>query len=495
MKLRSLVLLVLALVCAPAMAQVNQGTSPLTVPKGGTGLSAASATSLPLFSSGSTTGPLNFRAIVGADLPNPSTTTLGAVFSAPVSSNSVLSGIGNDGQPTFATTTGTGDVVRRTSPTIDTPTITSPAVTGTLTVTGANAKLFAAGRLGATTPAFQVNSLAANQITGIVVTGQASGNGVNLSAIGETNVPLAIDAAGASGINIGGTSTGPISLFRNTFINHDSNPTLTLGSLGGSLAHLTTPGTAGMALTTNTSTDQVNIVHTASANRQITLTGSNGGNPTISTTAGNLAVTPAVVGASSIDGTMAATTVKCNTTAGTAISTDCTAAQVRTLTEQGSTLLAVLTASSSANLSDTTHITSAFDDYMITFNNVVPATNSVGFNCLIHSGGSFPATTYLNASGGVTTAIDVVSSTTAIVNTAGLGVNGTMYLRNVNSTSVNKFMDGRTYAAVAGPAITVSNPAGYWNGGQGAVDGIQCQFTSGNIATGNIKLYGLRSAL
>ncbi len=236
-------------------------------------------------------------------------------------------------------------------------------------------------------------------------------------------------------------------------------------------------------------------MNTATATRQVTLTGSNGGNPTIATTAGSLAITPAVVGAASIDGTMAATSIKCNTTGGVAQSTDCTVAQVRTLTEQGTVLLAVLTASSSASLSDTTHITSSYDDYMITFNNLVPATNSVGFNCLIHSGGSFPATTYVNGAGGATTFIDVTSAAATVVNTAGLGVSGTMYLRNVNSTSVNKFMDGRTYSATAGPSITAHNPVGYWGGGQGAVDGLQCQFTSGNIASGNIKITGLRPAL
>jgi len=40
---------------------------------------------------------------------------------------------------------------------------------------------------------------------------------------------------------------------------------------------------------------QFQILHTASATRSITVTGSNGGNPTISTTAGSLAITPAVV--------------------------------------------------------------------------------------------------------------------------------------------------------------------------------------------------------
>ena len=54
---------------------------------------------------------------------------------------------------------------------------------------------------------------------------------------------------------------------------------------------------SAVSLDTNTGTKQVEISHTASATRYITLTGSNGGNPTISTSAGNLAITPALVGA------------------------------------------------------------------------------------------------------------------------------------------------------------------------------------------------------
>jgi hypothetical protein len=44
---------------------------------------------------------------------------------------------------------------------------------------------------------------------------------------------------------------------------------------------------------------QLQILHTASATRNITVTGSNGGNPTISTTAGDLAITPNVAVAGS----------------------------------------------------------------------------------------------------------------------------------------------------------------------------------------------------
>jgi hypothetical protein len=45
---------------------------------------------------------------------------------------------------------------------------------------------------------------------------------------------------------------------------------------------------------------QFEILDTVSANRRITVTGSNGGNPTLSTTAGSLAITPAVVMASAL---------------------------------------------------------------------------------------------------------------------------------------------------------------------------------------------------
>ena len=57
-------------------------------------------------------------------------------------------------------------------------------------------------------------------------------------------------------------------------------------------------GTAGG---TATSLEQLRILNIASANRYITLAGSNGGNPTIGVSAGSLAITPATVFASSVD--------------------------------------------------------------------------------------------------------------------------------------------------------------------------------------------------
>ncbi len=263
-----------------------------------------SGTNVPLFSQGVGADPA-YRAIVGADLPNPSTTTLGGIFSKPQVAGQVLGGIDNSGNPQLATS-------------------------GTFTATSVNC--LTVGRLGTVTPAFNVDCSNASGITGVNITAQASGNGVNITAIGETNVPLIFNGAGTGTINFGTTSTGAINFFRNSFINHDTNPTLTLGSVGGSLAYIATPGTSGMGFRTNATTDQVYVTHTASANRRVTMTGSNGGNPQISTDGGSLAVGVALVGAAAVNGTMAANSIKCNNTGGVALSTDCTAANVAAYT-------------------------------------------------------------------------------------------------------------------------------------------------------------------
>lgn len=195
-----------------------------------------------------------FRAIVGSDLPNPTPTTLGGLFSLAVTSNSVLSGIGTDGVPTRATTTGTGDVVRATSPSFtsnidlignSTPTITfgsSGNVTGKLLAFGTSGNLDffnSGGRM-------MLLRGAASAINYLDVQGgAATGGGLTLKAVGgDADVALSFSTFGA----------GAIGWYTNNFSNL-----------------------------------QVQFIHTAGANRNLILTGSNGGNPTISTSAGEVA--------------------------------------------------------------------------------------------------------------------------------------------------------------------------------------------------------------
>jgi hypothetical protein len=227
------------------------------------------------------------RAIAGSDLPNPSATTLGGIFSLPgTAANEVLSGIGNDGTPTRATTTGTGNVARAVSPTF----ATSVSVNGIVGVTSNSSGALVVGRQGITQPALTVDASMPSSITGLSVSAQATGNGVNLTSTGEANVPIIVNAAGSGTINFQTTGTGSVNSFRNVNVVHDSTPTITLGAVGGTVAHISTPGTSGLAITTGGVTDQVKINHTASADRQLTLTGSNGGNPAISATAGDVSI-------------------------------------------------------------------------------------------------------------------------------------------------------------------------------------------------------------
>lgn len=131
------------------------------------------------------------RAIVGSDLPNPSTATLGGVFSLPVTANEVLSGISNTGTPTRATTTGAGDVVRAVSPTIS----------GTLTVTSTSASAFAVGRLGATNPAFNVDCSAGTIVNGFSARGAVTLGVPTLVAAGsDTNISYGFSSKGSASV-------------------------------------------------------------------------------------------------------------------------------------------------------------------------------------------------------------------------------------------------------------------------------------------------------
>jgi hypothetical protein len=164
--------------------------------------------------------------------------------------------------------------------------------------------------------------------------------------------------------------------------------------------------------------------------------------------------------------------------------------------EQGMTLLNVITITSGdASESDTTSLTSAYNDYLIVLDNIVPATNAVGLELQVQSGGSFQTSSYINAAGGATAYLDLTSATNTIGNTAGIGLSATLYLHNVNSTTVNKFLDGSRVIWYTGSALSGANVSGFWNGGQGALTGLKWLPTTGNFSSGTIRIYGLRGAL
>lgn len=167
-------------------------------------------------------------------------------------------------------------------------------------------------------------------------------------------------------------------------------------------------------------------------------------------------------------------------------------------TQSGRVLLNTLTASNSATLSDTTSITAAFQDYEIVFENVIRATSSASCQVLLHSNGSFQTTSYSTSGFVVANAsTDFSSPTTSLPcgnnvgdTNASPGVSGTLKIYNAPSTTAPKQTTGM-FASIGSQEYLVMS-AGFWSGGNTAIDGIEVIMSSGNITSGSIKIYGMR---
>jgi len=159
-------------------------------------------------------------------------------------------------------------------------------------------------------------------------------------------------------------------------------------------------------------------------------------------------------------------------------------------------LLNTLTAASSATLADTTSMTSAYSSYEIILINVVPATATVQLMLQVHSGGTFPATAYicnsaLFSGSTVTSAIPTTFfplSHTSIANTTP-GVSGKILVSGVNTSGLHVWNYAGTQFQT-GPAVFPFISTGYWNSAA-VIDGFQILFSSGNITSGTVKIYGL----
>ena len=79
------------------------------------------------------------------------------------------------------------------------------------TITDISNSAFAVGRQGATNPVFSIDASTSSVVTGVKITGAATGTAVAVVVTGSaTDEHLTVDAKGAGTIIIGGTSTGSI---------------------------------------------------------------------------------------------------------------------------------------------------------------------------------------------------------------------------------------------------------------------------------------------
>lgn len=167
-------------------------------------------------------------------------------------------------------------------------------------------------------------------------------------------------------------------------------------------------------------------------------------------------------------------------------------------------LLATLTASNSASLQDTTHITSAYTHYEIYLDNIIPATSTAKCKLQIHASAAWKTSSYvtllfpmwISQSGGPfamnpTDGIPCNSQEAQI--TTGPGITTHATLANPSSTSNKKMFTVYAQEALSisgNPQVYTSNIGGYWNGGNDAIDGIQLIMDAGNITSGTVKIWG-----
>ena len=176
-------------------------------------------------------------------------------------------------------------------------------------------------------------------------------------------------------------------------------------------------------------------------------------------------------------------------------------------------LLTTETASSSATISFTSGIDSTYDEYVFKFINVQPATDgkkfSVGFRDGSTNYEATKTTTYFYAyhSEDDTGAVglgyeggnDLAQGTgfQPLSNATGSdsdeAVSGEMYLFNPSSTTFVKHFMARTTSYGNYPISVDSHIGGYCNV-TAAIDAVQFKYDSGNIASGTIKLYGIKDS-
>jgi len=177
------------------------------------------------------------------------------------------------------------------------------------------------------------------------------------------------------------------------------------------------------------------------------------------------------------------------------------------------TLLSTQTASNSATISFTTGLDSTYDEYIFKFINVRPATDSVKFqfNMSTDAGSNYnvtKTTTVFTAQHGedgtdasldYRTTFDLAQSTSFqfltdnIGNGADESCAGSISLFNPSSTTyVKHFISNVNLYYQANYSINTFS-AGYGNT-TSAVNAIQFNMSSGNIADGIIKLYGVKKS-
>ncbi len=170
----------------------------------------------------------------------------------------------------------------------------------------------------------------------------------------------------------------------------------------------------------------------------------------------------------------------------------------------GLQLLQAQDASSSTTLDFNTSITAAFDEYEIHFINIVPASNAVSFGmqCSTDGGANFDATNgrypspgsfWYSGAGNTFSNASTTYFTIAInlANTSSRGLSGVYRITSPLSTSLTTLVVGMHVNYDSGLSAVIGwNRMGEYNQTT-AVNSLRFLMSSGAIASGSIRIYGV----
>ncbi len=212
-----------------------------------------------------------------------------------------------------------------------------------------------------------------------------------------------------------------------------------------------------------------------------------------------------IVGSSILTGTLTVS----GTTVLTNVGTGVLIANAGIVTSAGGmVLLATLSPSGVASTNNTTVFTSAYRSYWFVIDNLCPATNTAILQMTVCTTGSaFTTASYVGIATVNMSALSVTDITTAgflLTGTRGTtavgtstvsGVNGVVQFYNPSSSVANKQLTGQLSYVIASSVISTATLAlvsanGIYSSAS-PVTGVNFVFSTGNIATGTIKIFGL----
>lgn len=445
-------------------------------------------------------------------VPDASTTLVGTDTTQTLTNKTltapVISTISNTGTLTLPTAT-TTLVGRDTTDTLTNKTLTAPVIstisnTGTLTLPTSTDTLV--GRATTDTLTNKTISGASNTITNVSLTSGVTGTlPVGNGGIGQTTLTnhgvlvgaatsgvIALPAAGA-GTVLGGVASSDPAFTTAPVIGLAGTATGTIGLSG------TTSGTVTIQPQAAAGTYNFNLPTTAGSSGQVLTSG--GGGSTAMTWASPftnpMTTTGDIVYSSDNSGTPARLA---KGTTGQALLQGASIPAWSTIgwRQIGSTQ----TASSSGTI-DFTGLDNTYTRYMITWDSVKPATNNVTFQLRIGTGGTptYQTSSYAHAgigrgSGGATATNDSTSAGAIdLTGASGLGSgagqlsSGFVQFSNPANSDYPAFQSN-CYYITSTPSIVSFNASGFY-GSAGAFTAVRFLMSSGNIASGTFRLWGM----